>query len=100
MLGFQVERRDDDYISMRRGTLVLGLGLVSQLPEQCTGPRFTRQRLATDKGAGVEIVLELDDRDEVVALHDRCTAEATVVAALELRASGLRDFRLVDLDRY
>jgi hypothetical protein len=73
---------------------------VSKLPGSGAGPGFSRQRLAIDKGAGVEIVLELDDRDEVVDLHDRCTAEATVLAALQLRPWGLWDFRLVDPDGY
>jgi lactoylglutathione lyase len=100
VLGFWVERRDDDYISMRRGTVVLGLGPVAKLPERGTDPGFTRQRLAGDKGAGVEIVLELDDRDQVVALHDHCHATAGVVDALQLRPWGLWDFRLVDPDGY
>jgi catechol 2,3-dioxygenase-like lactoylglutathione lyase family enzyme len=100
VLGFQVERRDGEYISIRRGTVVLGLGPVAKLPEHGNGPGFTRQRLATGKGAGVEIVLELDDRDQVVALHDHCQAEATVVTALQLRPWGLWDFRFVDPDGY
>ena len=100
ILGFRVERRGEDYVSIRRGTVVLGLGPVAKLPERGTGPGFTRQRLAAGKGAGVEIVLELDDRDQVVALHDHCQAEATVVEALQLRPWGLWDFRLVDPDGY
>ena len=104
VLGFHIERRDidrdADYVSMRRGTVVLGLGPVAKLPERGTGPGFTRQRLAADKGAGVEIVLELDDRDQVLALHEHCRAEATVVEALQLRPWGLWDFRLVDPDGY
>ena len=100
VLGFRVDRRDEGYVSMRRGTVVLGLGPVAKLPEQGVGPGFTRRRLAADKGAGVEIVLELDDREQVVALHDHCQAEATVVEALQLRPWGLWDFRLVDPDGY
>jgi lactoylglutathione lyase len=100
VLGFRIERRDDDYISIRRGSVILGLGPVAKLPERSTGHGFTRQRLAVDKGAGVEIVLELDDRAEVVALHDRCQAESTVVETLQLRPWGLWDFRLVDPDGY
>jgi catechol 2,3-dioxygenase-like lactoylglutathione lyase family enzyme len=100
VLGFRVERRDEGYVSMRRGTVVLGLGPVAKLPERGTGPGVTRQRLAADKGAGVEIVLELDDREQVVALHYHCQAEATVVEPLQLRPWGLWDFRLVDPDGY
>jgi len=100
LLGFRIERRDQGYVSMRRGGVALGLGPVAKLPEHGTGPGFTRQRLAADKGAGVEIVLELDDRDQVVALHDHCQAAATVVEALQFRPWGLWDFRLADPDGY
>jgi catechol 2,3-dioxygenase-like lactoylglutathione lyase family enzyme len=99
-LGFRIERHDDDYVSMRRGSVILGLGAVAKLPERGTGPGFTRQRLADDKGAGVEIVLELDDRDQVITLHDHCQANAGVIEALQLRPWGLWDFRLVDPDGY
>jgi lactoylglutathione lyase len=97
-LGFRVERRDEGYVSMRRGTVVLGLGPVAKLPERGAGPGFTRQRLAAGKGAGVEIVLELDDVEQVRALHERCRELA--VEALQLRPWGLHDFRIVDPDGY
>jgi hypothetical protein len=71
--------------------LVLGLGPVAKLPERGTGPGFTRQRLAVGKGVGVEIALELDDRDEVIALHDHCQTATTVVETLQLRPRGLWD---------
>jgi lactoylglutathione lyase len=100
VLGFQVDRRDADYVSMRRGTVVFGLGPVAMLPEQGGGPGFTRQRLGADRGAGVEIVLELDDIEQLAALHDHCQARGTVVEALRLQPWGLHDFRLVDPDGY
>lgn len=99
-LGFRVDRRDEGYVSMRRGTVVLGLGPVAKLPESGTGPGFTRQRLGAGKGAGVEIVLELDDLDEVVALHDHCRDVATVAEALQRRPWGRWDFRIADPDGY
>jgi catechol 2,3-dioxygenase-like lactoylglutathione lyase family enzyme len=100
VLGFRVERRDEGYVSMRRGTVVLGLGPVAKLPERGDGPGFTRQRLAGAKGAGVEIVLELDDVEQVRVLHEHCLARAAVVEALQLRPWGLHDFRTVDPDGY
>jgi hypothetical protein len=84
ILGFRVEGRDKDYVSMRRGTVVLGLGPVAKLPEQGTGPGFTRQRLAANKGAGVEIVLELDDRDG----GDRSTTTARLRRRSSKRSSS------------
>jgi lactoylglutathione lyase len=100
LLGFQVERRADGYASLRRGLVVLGLGPVAKLPEQTEGRGFTRQRLAGDKGAGVEIVLELDGVDELEALYERCRRWAVVSESLELRPWGLYDFRLTDPDGY
>jgi lactoylglutathione lyase len=99
VLGFQVMRRAEDYVSLRRGAVVLGLGPVAKLPED-DGPGFTRRRLAADKGAGVEIVLELDDLAQLSELHDRCQAGRVVVDALQRRPWGLSDFRVVDPDGY
>jgi catechol 2,3-dioxygenase-like lactoylglutathione lyase family enzyme len=100
LLGFRVQRRDAGYASLRRGGVVLGLGPVAKLPESGEGAGFTRERLSRDKGAGVEIVLELDGLDEVEALYARCRERAVISAALELRPWGLHDFRLADPDGY
>jgi catechol 2,3-dioxygenase-like lactoylglutathione lyase family enzyme len=100
VLGFRVERRDPGYVSIRRGSVVLGLGPVAKLPEHGAGAGFTRQRLAADKGAGVEIVLELDGADEVTALYEHSRARAEIAEGLERRPWGLLDFRLTDPDGY
>ena len=52
LLGFEVERRAEDYASLRRGLVVLGLGPVAKLPEQGQGRGFTRQRLGVERLAG------------------------------------------------
>jgi catechol 2,3-dioxygenase-like lactoylglutathione lyase family enzyme len=100
VLGFVVVRRDDRYVSIRRGHVVLGLGPVSGLPQRGDGPAFTQDRLAADRGAGVEIVLELDDVDDLIVLYDHCRARTAIVDDLRLRPWGLQDFRLVDPDGY
>jgi catechol 2,3-dioxygenase-like lactoylglutathione lyase family enzyme len=100
VLGFQVERRSADYASLRRGHVVFGLGPVAKLPERAQGQGFTRQRLDGDKGAGVEIVLELDGRDELETLYERCRERARISEQLQLRPWGLYDFRLADPDGY
>jgi lactoylglutathione lyase len=100
LLGFEVERGTEDYASLRRGLVVLGLGPVAKLPEQGEGRGFTRQRLSVDKGAGVEIVLELDGLDELQALYERCQERAVISESLQLRSWGLHDFRLADPDGY
>lgn len=100
ILGFRVERRGEDYASLRRGLVVLGIGPVSKLPERADGPGFSQQRLGRDKGAGVEIVLELDGLDEVRALYAHCRERTQIAESLELRPWGLHDFRLADPDGY
>ena len=100
VLGFRVERRGADYASIRRGSVVLGLGPVAKLPERADGPGFSRERLGRDKGAGVEIVLELDSLDEVRALYDHCRERTAISAPLESQPWGLHDFRLADPDGY
>jgi lactoylglutathione lyase len=99
VLGFEVVRRAEDYVSLRHGTVVLGLGPVAKLPES-DGPGFTRRRLARDKGAGTEIVLEVDHPGELPPLHERCRARGVVVEPLQRRTWGLDDFRIVDPDGY
>jgi lactoylglutathione lyase len=99
-LGFRVARTDPDYVSIRNGSVVLGLGPVAKLPETGVGPGFTRQRLRADRGAGVEIVLELGDVDELGALYQRCQTRGVVVGALREQAWGLQDFRVIDPDGY
>jgi catechol 2,3-dioxygenase-like lactoylglutathione lyase family enzyme len=115
LLGFGVVSRSPDYVSVRRGSVVLGLGPIAKLPadddrpwpgamrrapDRPYGPGFSRRRLAADRGAGTEIVLELDDVGEVAALHDRCLAADVVVDDLRRRPWGLWDFRIVDPDGY
>jgi catechol 2,3-dioxygenase-like lactoylglutathione lyase family enzyme len=110
VLGFEVVSRADDYTSVRRGTVVLGLGPVAKLPADDDGPEprsgrrrgpgFTRRRLAADKGGGVEIVLELDDMGQVAARHDRCLPLGVVADDLRQRPWGLWDFRVTDPDGY
>lgn len=113
LLGFEVVSRAADYVSVRRGDVTFGLGPVAKLPadddrpwprgpgrERPFGPGFSRRRLADDRGAGVEIVLELDDLGQVAALHDRCLAADAVVDDLRQRPWGLWDFRIVDPDGY
>ena len=100
VLGFAVARQAADYASLQRGTVVLGLGPVAKLPGRGDGPGFTQQRLAGDKGAGVEIVLELDTVADVIALHDHCQARGAVVEGLRTRPWGLQDFRVTDPDGY
>ena len=60
-------------------------------------PGFTQSRLAAGRGAGVEIVLEVDDLD---AVYESCAAAGVVAEGLTDRPWGLRDFRFTDPDGY
>jgi lactoylglutathione lyase len=101
LLGFRVERRADGYASLRRGGVVLGLGLAAGLSDHDPsgpGPQWAGRHGA--KGVGVEIVLELADAGELAGLHERCRARRPDLEPLRLRPWGLRDFRLFDPDGY
>ena len=97
-LGFTVTRREAGYASLVRGEVVLGLGPIAKLPEDGDAPGFTRRKLAGVRGAGVEIVLELDDAAAVTELFER--SRGYRVEPLRHRPWGLLDFRLPDPDGY
>jgi lactoylglutathione lyase len=97
-LGFAVERREHDYASLRWGDAVIGLGPIAKLPPSGPGPGFTWERLAGVRGAGTEIVLEVDDLD--VALAAVHAAGHALAEEPTDRPWGLRDFRLTDPDGY
>jgi catechol 2,3-dioxygenase-like lactoylglutathione lyase family enzyme len=97
-LGFRLERHEAGYSSLRRGNVVLGLGPIAKLPVRGGGAGFTQELLSRGRGAGVEIVLEVDDLD---AEFERVTlADHRVVESVKARPWGLRDFRLADPDAY
>jgi lactoylglutathione lyase len=97
-LGFAVERREHDYASLRWGDAVIGLGPIAKLPPDGPGPGFTQERLAGARGAGVEIVLEVDDLDAALAVVR--AAGHRLAEPPQDRPWGLRDFRLADPDGY
>ena len=97
-IGFAVERREHDYASLRWGDVVLGLAPIAKLPSSGPGPGFTQERLAGVRGAGVEIVLEVEDLD--VAHAAVRSAGHSLAEEPADRPWGLRDFRLADPDGY
>ena len=97
-LGFRVERREADYASLRRGAAVLGLAPIEKLPPRGEGPGFTQESVRAARGAGVEIVLEVDDLD--AALPQAEGSGYALAKPLQGRPWGLRDFRIADPDGY
>ena len=93
-----MERSEAGYAHLRRGDAELGLAAVTRLPERGAGPGFTRERLTAAQGAGVEIVLEVEDLDEAAAGVERYGHP--VAEPPQERPWGLRDFRLADPDGY
>jgi lactoylglutathione lyase len=96
VLGFELLRREEGYASLRSGGVVLGLGPIAKLPVE--EGSFKQGRLAGDRGAGVEIVLEVDDI-EAMEEHVRAMGHP-IPEPLEDRPWGLRDFRIADPDGY
>jgi len=97
VLAFDIERLEpDDYASLRRGDVVLGIGPVAKLPER--GGYFGRNISAHRRGLGVEIVLEVENVDE---WHDGVLSSGhPILEPLQERPWGLRDFRVSDPDGY
>ena len=95
-LGFRAVRREPAYVSLRRGDAELGLAPVATLPADGPGPGFTQDRLAGIRGAGAEIVLEVEDLDAALRAVER--AGHPLAEPLRDRPWGLRDFRVADPD--
>lgn len=93
-LGFRIAREE----SGERGYLVLELegNTLAFWPGSVAvarHPHFGRFPADAPRGAGVEIVIAVAD---VEALYTRALALGPVVAPLQLRSWGVRDFRLLD----
>lgn len=97
VLAFEVARhKPGDYASLRLGSILLGIGPVSKLPE--AGGYFGRDISAHRRGLGVEIVLEVEGVD---GWRDRLAASGhPILEPLQDPPWGLRDFRLSDPDGY
>jgi lactoylglutathione lyase len=95
-LGFHVERRWEDWIRLDRdgADLVLFGDAYVRDHEHYFTPYIDR----APRGVGVEIVIEVDDLDAVLA-----AAEASglhIVKPMQERPWKARDFRLADPDGY
>jgi lactoylglutathione lyase len=97
ILGCEVLRREEDYASLRNGTFLLGLGSIAKLPAE-SGGYFTRSKLRSALGLGVEIVLEVDDVHVTYEHVQSCGYP--IEGPLQKRNWGLTDFRLVDPNGY
>lgn len=82
-----------DYASHRRGSVLLGIGPVTELPEE--GGCFGREISTHRRGVGVDVLLEVDD---VVGWRDRVAASChPILEPLQHRPWKLR---IADPDGY
>ena len=96
VLGFERMESAADYIPMRCGSVVIGLGPASKLPK----PHFFNPELMTARrGLGTEIVLEVDD---VQSCFDQVKKSGykKILSPPQVRPWGAHDFRLADPDGY
>ncbi len=86
------------YVPLRSGPVTIGVQTADGLH---AGHHFSPERLAGPRGAGVEIVLEVDDIDRAYAMASpRADALGGACEPLRERPWGTRDFRLIDPDGY
>ena len=95
-LGFDVAKRYDDWILLRRGDIKLALQGDAHAVE---GPHyFTPHIQRTPRGTGVEVSIQVADVDaEFIRAK---TAGLNIVKGIQDRPWKARDFRLADPDGY
>jgi lactoylglutathione lyase len=95
-LGFEVARRVEDFVHLRRGEIRLSL---QGDAHAIAGPHyFTPHIQQFPRGTGVEISIQVADVD---AEYIRAkTAGLNIVKGMQDRPWGARDFRVVDPDGY
>ena len=95
VLGFEVSGgQTEGYTPVTNGEAVLGLNLLSSLPEDHPIQSREDERL----GRGIEIVLEVDD---IEAFYQHVHAQGWPVSdELQRQPWGLTDFRIFDPDGY
>jgi len=95
-LGFDVARRFEDHVQLRRGEIRLSL---QGDAHAVAGPHyFTPHIQQHPRGTGVEVSIQVADVD---AEYIRAkTAGLNIVKPMQDRPWGARDFRLADPDGY
>lgn len=96
VLGFERLPGGDDYLPVRCGTVVIGLGPAAGLPPK---HHFNPEVQQGRRGLGAEIVLEVDDVQEYFQ-RVKATGYGKISSPPLKRPWGATDFRLIDPDGY
>ena len=96
VLGFERLKGGADYVPVRSGSVVIGLGAAAGLPKNHF---FNPEVQMARRGVGTEIVLEVDD---VQGFFRKVKASGykRILSPLRKRLWGLTDFRIADPDGY
>ena len=96
VIGFERLKGGRNYVPVRSGSVVIGLGSAAGLPKQ---HYFNPQVQTARRGLGTEIVLEVDD---VQAFFQKVKASGykRILSSPAKRSWGLTDFRIADPDGY
>jgi lactoylglutathione lyase len=96
VLGFERLDGESDYVPVRSGSVIIGLGPAAGLPKFHP---FNPELQTSRRGLGAELVLEVDD---VKSYYEKVKASGYKGKLTPLRTQswGLTDFRIVDPDGY
>jgi catechol 2,3-dioxygenase-like lactoylglutathione lyase family enzyme len=95
VLGFERLKGEPTYVSVRSGSVVIGLGPAAKLPKQ---HHFNPEVQKARRGLGAEIVLEVDN---VESYFEKVEASGyKILTPLQKRSWGATDFRIADPDGY
>jgi len=96
VLGFERLAGQPNYVPIRSGSVLIGLGPAAGLPKQHP---FNPEVQAGRRGLGTEIVLEVDDVEGFFK-RVKATGYKRILTLLRKRPWGLTDFRIADPDGY
>jgi catechol 2,3-dioxygenase-like lactoylglutathione lyase family enzyme len=96
VLGFERLPGEPDYVPVRSGSVLIGLGPALGLPKQ---HHFNPEVQKSRRGLGAEIVLEVDD---VQGFFQKVKASGyqRILSPPRKQSWGLTDFRVADPDGY
>lgn len=95
VLGFERLKGSLNYVPVRSGSVVIGLGAAKGLPKDHP---FNPELQTARRGLGAELVLEVDD---VEAYFQKVKESGVkILAPLRKRPWGATDFRIADPDGY